>query len=142
MLISEYFQKIESQIADCIYIIETSLVKDKRSLHIGIIEGELFFIDESRLHFIEFVNVKETIEVYKYSYHYQDRNSDLIFRYDMAPHHRKIKTFPHHKHIHSNNIIDRLLQNAKLHKTTYSIWWYSIKLTQHIVLKLFYELVL
>jgi hypothetical protein len=106
VLISEYFQKIESQIADCIYIIETSLVKDKRSLHIGIIEGELFFIDESRLHFIEFVNVKKTIEVYKYSYHYQDRNSDLIFRYDMAPHHREIKTFPHHKHIHSNNVIE------------------------------------
>ena len=106
MLISEYFQKIESQIADCIYIIETSLVKDKRSLHIGIIEGELFFIDESRLHFIEFVNVKEIIEVYKYSYHYQDRNSDLIFRYDMAPHHREIKTFPHHKHIHSNNVTE------------------------------------
>jgi Family of unknown function (DUF6516) len=106
VLISEYFQKIESQIADCIYIIETSLVKDKRSLHIGIIEGELFFIDESRLHFIEFVNVKETIEVYKYSYHYQDRNIDLIFRYDMAPHHREIKTFPHHKHIHSNNVIE------------------------------------
>ena len=50
MLISEYFQKIESQIANCIYIIETSLVKDKRSLHIGIIEGELIFTDESRLH--------------------------------------------------------------------------------------------
>lgn len=104
MLISEYFQKIESQIADCIYVIETSLVKDKRSLHIGIIEGDLSFTDESRLHFIEFISVKETIEVYKYSYHYQDRNSDLIFRYDMAPHHPEIKTFPHHKHIHSNNV--------------------------------------
>jgi len=106
VLISEYFQKIESQIADCIYIIETSIVYDKRSLHIGIIEGELFFIDESKLHFIEFVNVKKTVEVYKYSYHYQDRNRDLIFRYDMAPHHREIKTFPHHKHVHSNNVIE------------------------------------
>jgi hypothetical protein len=106
VLISEYFQEIESQIANCIYIVETSLVKDKRSLHIGIIEGELFFTDESNLHFIEFINVKEIIEVYKYSYHYQDRNSDLIFRYDMAPHHREIKTFPHHKHIHSNNVTE------------------------------------
>jgi len=106
VLISEYFQKIESQIADCIYIIETSILEDKRSLHIGIIEGELFFIDESKLHFIEFVNVKKTVEVYKYSYHYQDRNRDLIFRYDMAPHHREIKTFPHHKHVHSNNVIE------------------------------------
>jgi len=26
------FKKIESQIADCIYIIETSIVEDKRSL--------------------------------------------------------------------------------------------------------------
>jgi len=106
VLINEYFQKIESQIANCIHIIETILVKDKRSLHIGVIEGEIFFIDESKLNFIEFVNVRETIEVYKYSYHYQDRNSDLIFRYDMAPHHQEIKTFPHHKHIHSNNVIE------------------------------------
>lgn len=50
MLIGEYFQKTESQIADCIYIVETGLVKDKRSLHIGIIEGDLLFIDESKLH--------------------------------------------------------------------------------------------
>ena len=64
MLISEYFQGIESQIEDCIDIIETRHSKDKRSLHIGIIEGELLFTDESALHFIEFVNVKEGIEVY------------------------------------------------------------------------------
>lgn len=106
MLIGEYFQRIESQIADCIYIVETSLVKDKRSLHIGIIEGELFFTDESKLHFVEFVDAKEIIEVYRYSYHYQDRNNVLIFRYDMAPHHRGIKTFPYHKHIHSNDVVE------------------------------------
>lgn len=106
MLIAEYFQQIESQIADCVHILEASLLKDKRSLHIGIIEGELIFTDESVLHFIEFVNVKETAEVYRYSYHYQDRNGNLIFRYDMAPHHPEIKTFPHHKHIHSNKVIE------------------------------------
>ena len=106
MLITEYFQRIESQIADCIHIVESSLLKDKRSLHIGIIEGELLFADESVLHFIEFVNVKETTEVYNYSYHYQNRNGDLNFRYDMAPHHRKMQTFPHHKHTLSNEVIE------------------------------------
>ena len=80
MLITEYFQQIESQIADCVHILETNLLKDKRSLHIGIIEGELIFTDESVLHFIEFVNVKESTEVYKYSYHYQDRYGNLMFR--------------------------------------------------------------
>jgi len=64
------------------------------------------FTDESVLHFIEFVNVKESIELYKYSYHYQNRNGTLIFRYDMAPHHQEIETFPHHKHTRSGKIIE------------------------------------
>ena len=106
MLITEYFQKIDSEIADCIHVVEASIKKDRRSLHIGIIEGQLLFTDESVLHFIEFVNVKDTIESYKYSYHYQDRNGDLIFRYDMAPHYQEIETFPHHKHTHSGKIIE------------------------------------
>jgi hypothetical protein len=106
VLITEYFQKIDSEIADCIHVVEASITKDRRSLYIGIIEGNLLFTDESVLHFIEFVNVKESIELYKYSYHYQNRNGTLIFRYDMAPHHQEIETFPHHKHTRSGKIIE------------------------------------
>jgi len=105
VLINEYFQQIESQISGHIHISESNLTKDKRSPHIGIIEGELLYKDESVLYFIEFVNVKETILVYKYSYHYQDGEGNLIFRYDMAPHHQEIDTFPHHKHIDSSRVI-------------------------------------
>ncbi len=105
MLIDDYFQRIETKIDDCINILESSLLKDKRSPHIGIIEGKLVFKDESILHFIEFVNVKQTVVVYKYSYHYQSRQGELLFRYDMAPHHKEIKTFPHHKHINLNSVI-------------------------------------
>lgn len=43
--------------------------------------------------------------MYKYSYHYQDKKERLIFRYDMAPHHKEIDTFPHHKHTHTNRVI-------------------------------------
>ncbi len=106
MLITEYFQQIDSVISDCIYVVETNVIKDRRSLHIGVIEGQLLFTDDSVLHFIEFVNVKEIIESYKYSYHYQDYNGRLIFRYDIAPHHQEIDTFPHHKHIHSDDVIE------------------------------------
>jgi hypothetical protein len=105
VLINEYFQQIESQIASHIHILETSLLKDKRSAHIGIVEGELLFKDETVLHFIEFVNVKDSIQVYKYSYHYHDREGELIFRYDMDPHHREIDTFPHHKHVYPDALI-------------------------------------
>lgn len=105
MLIEEYFQEIEADIATCPYVFESHVFKDKRSFYIGIIEGEIYFIDDSVLYFIEFVNVKEKTEKYKYSYHYQDKDGKLIFRYDMAPHHREIETFPHHKHVNLKKFI-------------------------------------
>ncbi len=34
----------------------------------------------------------------KYSYHWQDKNNQLIRRWDNAPHYRNHSTFPHHRH--------------------------------------------
>ena len=105
MLIKDYFQEVESRIALFPEVVEYQVTKDARSLHIGIIEGVVIFQDDSVLHFIEFVDVKEPVEVYRYSYHYQDHDGSLIFRYDMAPHHKELKTFPHHKHLPDNEVI-------------------------------------
>jgi len=33
-----------------------------------------------------------------YRYHYQDPHTGLVFRYDNAPHHPEITTYPDHKH--------------------------------------------
>ena len=41
----------------------------------------------------------------KYSYHYMNKDKEMIFRYDNVQHHRNIKTFPHHKHT-PNNIVE------------------------------------
>jgi hypothetical protein len=35
---------------------------------------------------------------YHYSYHWQEENGTLLVRCN-APHHRRLKTFPHHKHV-------------------------------------------
>ena len=54
-----------------------------------------------------FLTEKEFIEIFefyfsgnllKYSYTYI-KGSISILRYDNAPHHKKLKSFPHHKHI-------------------------------------------
>ena len=108
MLIEEYFQSIGGYIADCPYVAESQIRNDKRSFYIGVVEGEIRFTDNSLLHFIEFVNVKEGVSRYKYSYHYQDKAEKVVFRYDMAPHHKEIKTFPHHKHLGSEKVIESL----------------------------------
>jgi hypothetical protein len=35
----------------------------------------------------------------KYSFHWQDANGNCIIRWDNAPHHQDVTTFPYHKHI-------------------------------------------
>ena len=50
--------------------------------------------DDSELYIREYVSEK----VYLYSYHWQDKNGVLRIRWDNSPHHKYIKTFPHHKH--------------------------------------------
>ena len=50
--------------------------------------------DHSILFVREYVDETERI----YAFHWQDENNELILRWDNAPHHQQIATFPHHKH--------------------------------------------
>ncbi len=113
MLVEEYFREIEDSIADCPYVAKSYIEKDKRSFHVGIIEGRIEFTDGSLLHFLEFVSVKDEINKYKYSYQLQAKNHRLIFRYDVAPHHKDIRSFPHHKHLGSGEVIAAAAPNLK-----------------------------
>ena len=38
------------------------------------------------------------VEIIKYSFHWQTENKELIKRWDNAPHHPEIATYPHHVH--------------------------------------------
>ncbi len=51
-------------------------------------------IDKSLLFIREFVSN----EVRLYSHHWQKSTGELVIRWDNAPHHRNLKTYPHHKH--------------------------------------------
>lgn len=66
----------------------------------GILEAELSFLDGSRLVIEEAVERRGRHEVQctYYKYHHQHADGTLIFRYDNAPHHPHLSTFPHHKH--------------------------------------------
>ena len=51
-------------------------------------------IDNSILIAREFSSPKER----NYSFHWMTKNKKLIIRWDNAPYHTQVKTFPHHKH--------------------------------------------
>ncbi|MCF8374265.1 MAG: DUF6516 family protein [Bacteroidales bacterium] len=52
------------------------------------------FIDESLLFIKEYFSIDHR----NYSFHWQDKNDELLIRWDNAPFHKNIDTFPHHKH--------------------------------------------
>lgn len=74
------------------------------------------FVDEGDVHVLSakavltdgsvcFVRELVTADDAKYSYHWQTQSGALISRWDNAPHHRRVATFPHHKHIGAKNKI-------------------------------------
>ena len=65
-------------------------------------KGKVIFIDDSVL-FIRQVVLGET--TFKYAYHWQNREGQLISRWDNSPHWPEVATYPHHKHIMKGNEI-------------------------------------
>ena len=65
--------------------------------------GETFYflrikaeiIDGSVLHIREYVSRDDNL----YSYHWQNEDGSLRVRWDNSPHHKDLRTFPHHKHV-------------------------------------------
>lgn len=65
----------------------------------GLIRARVFFWDDSFLDLYEVVSTELDYPVrISYAYTYLHRGQ-RVFRYDNAPHHPKIITHPHHKHI-------------------------------------------
>jgi hypothetical protein len=40
----------------------------------------------------------------KYSYHWQDKSGTLLSRWDNAPHHSEVISFPHHRHLSNADV--------------------------------------
>ncbi len=98
-LIEDYVQSLLNATADSPIISASNIQLDKRTNRSGLIRGDLYFGDGSRLYFRELVNIEDMVVRLMYTYHYQDASAQLIFRYDDTPHHSEMDTFPHHKHI-------------------------------------------
>ena len=66
----------------------------------GNLRIRLRFSDDSLLETSEAIQIiNNNSQRISYRYHYQSCTGNLIFRYDDAPHHPEINTYPHHKHI-------------------------------------------
>ncbi|MCZ7401929.1 MAG: DUF6516 family protein [Candidatus Methanoperedens sp.] len=64
----------------------------------GFLDCTVELIDGSTLYVTEYFTISgENIKHDKYSYHLQ-KKGEFIIRWDNAPHHRELSTFPYHVH--------------------------------------------
>lgn len=101
MTIADYFSGIERGLTQNIRIGAPDipivcLASDEFN---GLIRCRIYFYDDSYLDVYEVVNTELGYPAkihYAYTY---IRAGERVFRYDNAPHHPEIDTYPHHKHL-------------------------------------------
>lgn len=97
-MIEIYFARLENLLLQFPSIRSYTVKKRIYNIRQGYIQVSIIFEDEYRLDFVEVKQADKNSKI-KYRYQYMNPGNQLIFRYDNAPHHSDLPTFPHHKHI-------------------------------------------
>jgi hypothetical protein len=98
--------EIEAAIHRCAVVATFNLNTVQLGPNTGYVEGEVVFVNGSRLVFFEFLRqIEAGLDQEKYRYQLMDANNQILFRYDNAPHYPHVATFPHHKHL-PTDVID------------------------------------
>jgi len=122
MSIVEYLAAFKSKLDSLVSIIATSSLHEEIDSNVGIgfIRGQVIFVDGSRFEFTE----QLPIERQKFRLNFMDAENQLVVRWDSAPHHKSLPTFPFHKHTQQGvepypaiTTLDALDEIAKLVKT-------------------------
>ncbi|MBS1263068.1 MAG: hypothetical protein MAG715_00236 [Methanonatronarchaeales archaeon] len=95
-MISNYFDFLKKVAATESLSEEVEVLKESCSRESGYIRFVIRLGGGSELHVFE--HVTSGLEKTDYSYHWQDAGKELLIRWDNAPHHPEVDTFPHHKH--------------------------------------------
>lgn len=102
-MLDNYLKKLDDFILAADEIIEVDIIRrtiwDTDLEKIGIYRYKIYFQDGSLLELTErLVEEQGTLKPTKYRFHWQDKEGDLIKRWDNARHHPEIDTFPNHLH--------------------------------------------
>ena len=99
-----YLKRVQDALAASRIVLQPIVSVDDRG-EVWFIRADLYFIDNSLLHFRELWIGQGRRQKKTYTYHYQRADGTLVFRYDNAPHYPDLPSAPHHKHIGENDIL-------------------------------------
>ena len=113
-MIHKFIESFEKVSASSPIILSSDIQKhfgpDGKTVYL---RGRFLFIDSSMLEIALFVAESHNkLSIDKYRYHYSDKHGQMKFRYDNAPHHHEMPSFPHHKHT-PNKVIPSKIPTIK-----------------------------
>ena len=99
-LLSQYLEELEAAVRELenVYVEsyeEEILAANRVNLRIRVRFQTGYLLELNEAAIVEAGHVKHL----SYRYHFQDRENNLVFRYDNTPHFPDLKSFPHHKHL-------------------------------------------
>lgn len=96
---ADYLGHVKALIALKPQIVHWQVVREEAQGDIGLLRYRLVLRDDSLLEVFEFFRVVEgSLNVMKYSFHWQDGDGKLRKRWDNAAHYPKVSTHPDHVH--------------------------------------------
>ena len=98
----DIFRILTTAAVDSVDVAEDYEIAQAEDAGIGQLTFALRFTDGSTLHVDVTADCSDDSRgpLWKlYSFHYQDADHNVRFRYDNAPHHPELANFPHHLHI-------------------------------------------
>lgn len=95
----DYISAIRQMVVLHPYVRHVQVVREEDQANSGLLRYRLTLTDGGLLELSErFRVVDGRVQSLKYRFHWQDRDGRLIARWDTAPHHLTLPTFPHHVH--------------------------------------------
>ena len=96
---AEYLAQVKALIVMNHQVLHWTAAREEAQGNAGLFRYKLMLRDGSVIEMFEsFRVVQERVKVTKYSFHWQDATGRLRMRWDNAPHHPEVSTYPDHVH--------------------------------------------
>jgi len=112
---AEYLHHVKALILGSPHVVRIEIVREEALDEMGLYRFRLNLMDDSLLEMFERFSMQGgSIQVMKYSFHWQNTDGQLRKRWDNATHHPEISTHPHHIHKGSDkNVLPSEPMNAE-----------------------------
>jgi hypothetical protein len=103
--ITDYFSHLLGEIRRNAWLRNEDITFREIGENEGYIRGTLDLHDGHELHMAEYAVIEKGHSVaLKYRFQLQGPEGEFVARWDNAPHHKEISSFPHHKHCRNGDI--------------------------------------